>query len=125
MRFGALYVSNSKEQDITICADKLRSALEEDSRVQWVKGGIPEKHWDSTFVVSGGGWWPAELTGLPGRAEQASIGGSSSQGVTTDAHAEPTALARRPAHRVSSLLYPGSAVRRHTGVVAGTMPQVS
>jgi len=59
----------------------------------------------STLVVSGGGWWPAELTGLPGRAKQASIGGSSSQGVTTDAHAEPTALARRPAHRVSSLLY--------------------
>src|SRR5512132_1827563 len=57
--------------------------------------------------------WPAELTGLPDRAEQASIGGSSSQGVTTDAHAEPTALARRPAHRVSSLLYPRSAVRRH------------
>jgi hypothetical protein len=46
VRFGALYVSNSKEQDITICADKLRSALEEDPRVQWVRGGIPEKHWD-------------------------------------------------------------------------------
>src|SRR5829696_10537710 len=60
---------------------------------------FPEDLPASTFVVSGGGWWPAELTGLPGRAEQASIGGSSSQGVTTDAHAEPTALARRPAHR--------------------------
>src|SRR6266540_571605 len=50
-------------------------------------------------------WWPAELTGLPGRAKQASIGGSSSQGVTADAHAEPTALARRPAHRVRPLLH--------------------
>src|SRR6266568_3098097 len=45
-------------------------------------------------------------TGLPGRAKQASIGGSSSQGVTADAHAEPTALARRPAHRVRPLLHP-------------------
>jgi hypothetical protein len=46
MRFGALYVSNPKEQDIAVCAERLRSAIEEDPRVEWVKGGAPEKHWD-------------------------------------------------------------------------------
>jgi hypothetical protein len=33
--------------------------------------------------------WPAELTGLPGSAKQASIGGSSSQAATADAHTKP------------------------------------
>jgi hypothetical protein len=40
------------------------------------------------------------LTSLPGRTKPASIGGSPSQGDTADAHAEPTALARRPARQV-------------------------
>src|SRR6266545_418188 len=53
-----------------------------------------------------GGDGPAELTGLPGAAKQASIGGPfPAKGTTADAHAEPTALARRPAHRVPSLLH--------------------
>jgi hypothetical protein len=37
------------------------------------------------------------LTGLPGSAKQASIGGSSAKESPPDAHAEPTALADRPA----------------------------
>src|SRR6266545_688057 len=47
----------------------------------------------------------AAVTGLPGRTKQERIGGSSSQGVTTDAQPEPTVLACRPAWGVPLLLH--------------------